>query len=107
MASTWKQHDTWPPLRGKASDENGLMDLSEATSLKFLAKSGTKLIEGAAVAIQPPDSDGYNWKYVWAAEDLSVVGEYKAELEITWEPGKVQTVPNKGTESLVVEADQG
>lgn len=111
MASVWKQHDTWPPLRGKAEDDDGLMDLTAADSLKFLAKSGTDLIEGAAEPIDPPDEDGFNWKYVWEETDLAKTGEYKVELEITWDalssPPKVQTVPNSGTQTLTVEADQG
>lgn len=111
MPTTVKQHDTWPPLRGKAEDEDGLVDLTVADSLKFLAKDGVALIEGAAEPIDPPDADGFNWSYTWQAGDTDVVGEYDVELEVTWDAGttppQVETIPNEGNETLTIEADQG
>lgn len=104
-----KQNDTWPPLRGAAADEDGLMDLSAADSLRFIMKSGQTLVDGSATAIEPPDEDGFNWSYTWGTADTSVVGTYQAELEITWDAGppvKIETVPNEGTLEIEIEAEQ-
>ena len=118
MPSTYKRHDTWPPIRGVAADENGNVDLTVADSVKFLAKSGSVLIEGTAEVLDPPESgliDGqsveFNWKYVLADGDLDTAGDYKVELEVTWDSGttppQVETFPSAGTELLTVEEDQG
>lgn len=108
---TIKQHDTWPPLRGKAEDEDGLLNLSDADIIKFIMVSGATVVEGEVEVIDPPDDDGFNWKYVWASGDTAVIGTYEAELEITWDnassPKKIQSVPNDGTLSVEIEEDLG
>lgn len=113
--ATIKRNDTWPPIRGAASDQSGLLDLTTADSLKFLAKSGATLISGTAEALSPPevDFDGkeYNWRYVWADGDTAIAGDYEVELEITWDstttPPQVETVPNSGKQTLTIESDVG
>lgn len=109
---TIPQHDTWPPLRGAASDDDGLMDLTLADSLKVLLKSGATLISGTAVAIAlPGDPDGMNWSYTWHANDTAITGTYNVELEITWDSGasppKVETVPNEDPLQVEIRADLG
>lgn len=98
---TLKQNDTYPYLRGKALDEEGTMDLTEADSIKVILKSGATVIEGE-VEVLESDPEGYTWQYKWAEGDTEVLGEYKAEIEITWdaEGKKVQTIPN-GTYATV------
>lgn len=109
--TTFKRNDTWPPLRGKATDDDGYIPLADADSLKVLLKSGTTLIEGVAVAIDPPDSDGMNFSYTWDDNDLDITGTYQVELEITWNsatsPPEVETVPNVGYATLIIVADLG
>lgn len=111
MADTLKRGDTWPPIRGRASDEDGAMDLAAADYVLFLAKAGSTLISGTAFVIDPPDADGMNWSYTPDADDFSVIGAYKTEIEIHWDeaavPPKVETVPNTGTETITIEQDQG
>jgi hypothetical protein len=96
---TVAQNDTWPPVRGAASDEDGLMDLTTADWLKFIMKSGAVTVSGTATVIDPPDADGFNWQYTWAATDTAVIGTYDAELEIHWDdtatPPQIETVPNE------------
>jgi hypothetical protein len=100
--STYTEGDTWPPQRFKAEDADGLVDLSTADEIEALirGKKGSVLISGTAVAIQPPDEDGYNGKYVWATGDLDeVADDYDVEIKVTWDkessPKKIQTFPNK------------
>jgi hypothetical protein len=89
------QGDLYPPMRGQASDETGVLDLTTAASLQFRAKSGATTITGVAVADTPPitDADGvhhWNWHYVWAGADTSVIGTYDVELLVTWAGSKPQ-----------------
>ena len=103
--STYTVGDTWPPMRFKAEDQNGLVDLSLADEIEVLilgtnSKGEVLRITGSAEAIQPPDKDGFNGKYVWGAEDLSeVTDDADVEIKVTWDntssPKKLQTFPNK------------
>lgn len=124
MASI-KRGDTWPPLRGKAEDDDGLIDMSAADYVKVIMKSGATTIQGtvtpasdvdpAYTANDPDfavaDSDGFNWKYTWGATDTAVVGTYSVELEITWDaastPPQVETVPNGDNPELEIVQDNG
>lgn len=116
MASdlTVKRHDTWPPIRGLASDEFGPLSLGDADFVKVLMKSGGTLITGLVTVHDPPltdpGGDDYNWEYAWAHGDTATAGDYKVELEVTWDdastPKKVETVPNISTRTLTIEADQ-
>jgi hypothetical protein len=110
---TIKAGDTWPPLRGRAEDQDGLLDLVDAEQILVIIKhsSGTPLLVKDATAIDPPDSDNMNWNTPWDEGDTDVIGSYDVELEITWDslstPPKVQTVPNDNTMSLDIVDDLG
>lgn len=100
--------DTHPPIRGAAADATGILDLTSADGLTFVAKQRVATgspaqFDGAATAIAPPyeiDEDGnhYNWRYIIAAGDTDVVGDYATELVVTWDaaavPPKVQRFPH-------------
>lgn len=114
--ATIKAGDTWPPLRGSAGpdlDGNNPADLASADSMILIIKhsSGAPLLEVTAVAIDPTLNDGDNWEYELQDGDTDVIGDYKMELEVTWDaastPPKVQTFPNVGTEILTIEDDLG
>lgn len=106
---TIAQNDTWPPLRGAASDEDGLLDLTSADWLKFIMKSGAVVVSGTATVIDPPDADGFNWQYTWHASDTSIIGTYQAELEIHWDdgasPAQIETVPNESPLEIEIRDD--
>lgn len=90
------QGDRYPPLRGQASDETGVLDLTTASSLQVRLKSGATLVTGTPVADTPPitDADGihhWNWHYAWGATDTSVIGIYACELKVTWPSALPQT----------------
>jgi hypothetical protein len=92
----YKTGDTWPPITGTVSDANGVVDISSAASLRFIAKSGAFVIAGAAENLddgQPANAG--KWKYTWGANDLANAGEYECEIEITWSAGVIETFPSK------------
>lgn len=99
---TMFQGDTWPPLRGEAKDETGVLDLTAAASLLARIRApnpsgGFFLISGAAVPDTPPiaDEDGvhfWNWHYVWQTGDTAqIAADYNVELVVTWAVGEIQT----------------
>ena len=46
---TVKAHDTFPPVTASLADNNGFIDLTNATSVKFLMKGTSVLVTGTAV----------------------------------------------------------
>lgn len=110
-----KQGDTEPPLKGTASDRNGLMPLSIAQELRVLIRRGDTLVQGVAAALDPPEVDpddpdglGLNWAYEFAEGDTdNPIGEYDVELKITWAPGRVTRVKNRGGVKLVITPNLG
>lgn len=105
-----KQHDTWPPLRFKVEDQDGLVNLTSADSIKLIL-AGPAVITGSVDPIDPPDADGFNASYTLAAADTATVGTYRGEIEVNWDSGAlpqaIETFPNSGTFTMVVEADLG
>ena len=95
----YKTGDTAPDIAGTVTDANGPVNISTATSLRFIAKSGSNpVIAGAATKVD----DGTTplrgkWKYTWGASDLSIAGTWEVEIEVTWTSGKIETFPNSKT----------
>lgn len=105
-----KQHDTYPPLRFKVQDEDGLIPLSAAESIRLIL-TGPNSIQGTVQPIEPPDVDGFNASFAWSAGQTDLAGLYQGEIEITWDssstPPAVETVPNSGSFQLIIESDLG
>ena len=107
MPTSIKRGDTYPPLRGLASDEDGPINMTSALSVTLIAKNGATLIGGTITTLAVPDADGFNWTYNWGTADTSIVGIYNVELEVRWATNSYQTIPNDGYETLTVVQDQG
>ena len=104
---TIKQNDTWPKLEATLSDANGPVDLTAATSVKFIMRKvgGTPIVTGTGAKKSPPGVDGVV-TYTWIAADTSVVGSYEGEFELTF-PGGVETFPNEGYFTIEIVDDLG
>lgn len=109
---TIKQNDTWPPLTATLKGDGGaVIDLTEAAEVRILLKSDTVTIKTGPVDI----IDAVNGKisYEWEAAageepaDTAFPGTYKMEFEITWGPGKVQSVPNDSYKELEIVEELG
>lgn len=100
--------DTFPDIRGAASDEDGLIDLSGADEVLFVASSSDAVIAGEADVLDPPE-DGYNWSYQLGADDTSVAGLYSSWLKVTWNasstPPRVEWITGRDT-IKIIEAPQ-
>ncbi len=112
-----KTDDTRPEFAVILRDQDGVMDLSSATSVRLvLKKTGTtvtgtctKLTITAAIAAGLASATdpftGQPWtapqlattcvvRYPWIAADTSSAGVYQGEVEVTWGAGLIETVPN-------------
>ena len=110
-SKTYKRNDTGPPITIQCLDGTNPQNLTTATSAKFLM--GT--IDAGGVSTQKVsqamtfDSDRTTGKvtYDWQTGDLDTPGDYKAEVEITWSGGDIQTFPSEGYLTITVVADVG
>lgn len=103
-----KQGDLRPSISATLTDSTGAaIDLTSATSVKFIMKSPTSssakistagVIETAASGIV---------SYTWNGTDTDTVGTYNAEFEVDWGSGVYQTFPADGYLEVEVVADLG
>lgn len=91
-----KQHDLLPKLVVTLLEGETPVDLTLATSARFLMRNilaGLKVTAVADVLDQTnPDNLG-KVSYTWAGLDTDTVGKFNGEIEITWPGGKTQTFP--------------
>jgi len=88
-----KENDTAPPIEAQFEDDNGdPVDISSNNSVTFKLHDDNELIIDAAAVV----TDGPNGKveYNWQDGDLDEEGEYKAEFELEYSDGTVETFPN-------------
>src|SRR5215213_3776595 len=97
-----KKGDTWPPLQGRAEDQDGPLPVIEADEILIFLRHKVNVstfIQGTVLAYAAPDDNGFNWEFQWRTGDTAVIGDYDCEIQITWDavssPPKVETVPNK------------
>lgn len=111
MASekTYKRGDTGPPAVVTCLDGENPVDLTFATSVKFLmgtvAANGNATPKVNATASFATDRTSGNVIYNWVAADLNTAGTYQAEVEVTWSNGQKQTFPANGYLTINVVAD--
>lgn len=103
---TMKQNDTFPPLRAYLQMANGSpITLPEAEVRLFVKdKEGNFKINTLVDIVDP--SKGYV-EYNWKSTDTDTVGEYLAELEITFQVGNKLTVPSDGYITLNITKEIG
>lgn len=85
---TYKTGDT--KVRFGATLSADVLDMTGAT-VRFIMKhkAGTKTIEGAAV-----NDEGSHVYFLFTGTDLDTKGTYKAEWEVTFPSGAIQTFPD-------------
>lgn len=101
--------DTWPPIKGLASDEDGPVDLTAADSMRLMCKSTSHLIELPVTVIDPIEIIGdeqYNWQADFETGDTEVVGVYVIQLEVTWSADQIETFPNSRGAAPVLAIEQ-
>lgn len=103
MSFEIKQNDRRPVFVVVLKDNFGeageaVVDLTAATAAVFnmrAASGGAVKISRGACTIS--NAAGGEVTYAWAATDTDTVGEYEAEVEVTWNDGKAETFPGGPT----------
>lgn len=105
----YKAHDTHPPLEATLKWHDGsAIDLSQAAEVVFTMNDAvrrTPIIHRRPVTIV--NAANGLVRVDWQAGDLQIPGEYDAEFEITFQNGRVLTVPNTGYIRIQVVPDLG
>lgn len=106
--ATYKQNDTAPAYTVQLTDEDSApVALTLASSVKMLMRMvGTTTAKINAAASILYAATGII-AYPWSASDLNTVGEFEAEVEVTWVDGTVETFPNDGFNTILVVDDIG
>jgi hypothetical protein len=98
-----KQNNTARPFVAVLRDDEGPVDLTDATVLFVMQQSGESEAKVSAEGEVDPDQTANKGKvkYSWASEDVDTAGTFLAEWVVTFDGGRVQSFPNEG--QLVVE----
>ena len=85
---SWHAGDTIPDLTGQATDGGVAVDLTPALSCLVHVKrpDGTLISRAPTVAVGTTGA----WSLPWQETEL-IEGVFRAELEVTWSVGHVQT----------------
>ena len=113
MAFTIKQNDRRPHfvvlLRDNiGEDDEAAVNLTTATSAVFnmRTQAGTSLkINRGSATISSAASGEVT--YQWGTIDTNTVGDYDAEIEVTWSDGKAETFPNDSYWTVSIVDDLG
>jgi hypothetical protein len=108
MTFTIKRNDTSPSIVGTAVRklDNTVIPITGATVRFHMGRIGETRLVDAAAAIFTDGSDG-KMKYDWQAADTIAIGNYKAEFEVTFADGSIETFPNGGYIDVQITPDLG
>jgi hypothetical protein len=82
------------------------IDLTGST-IKFHMRLSGQPIKVNAAAVVNPDQvtyKGQGW-YPWIAADTDTIGEFQAEVRVTYSTGKVETFPNNSYWPVYITAE--
>lgn len=84
----YKTGDTWPPLSGTCSDDNGPVNISTADSLRAIIKletpPTTKSLPATNLDVGTPETRGM-WEAPLSVDTWDNPGEWETELEVTFD----------------------
>lgn len=103
----FKHGDTAPAFRAQLLDDTTPVNLVPAASVRLIVTRGGAVVVDDEMTVEDQD-DNPGWvTRDWADDDLETVGDYQAEVEVTWDEGMVQTFPALGFATVRVNPDLG
>lgn len=91
-----KQNDRLPALEITIKNTGGEpLDLTSASAKFIMVDAETRTVKINASATIKDAANGVV-EYAWAEGDTDTVGDYRAEVEITYADGKIITAPSLG-----------
>lgn len=105
MAFRIKTNDTSPKLIVTLTDSSGnVVNLSGASAKLHMKKYGATSLKVQAAA-DVTDPVGGRVEYTWGAGDTSEAGTYYGEVEVTYGDLTVETFPNNGYFTIIIQED--
>ncbi len=106
MAFRIKTNDTSPKLGVTIKDVDGnAVDITGNNGVRFHMKaygSNTLTVDAAALVT---DATNGAISYEWVAGDTATAGTYYGEFEVTYADDRVETFPNKGYFTIIIQED--
>jgi hypothetical protein len=103
-----KQNDTRPVLDATLTENGTALNLTTATSVKFIMRQqgslGSAKINTTAAFVNRTSG---TVRYTWTSGDTDTIGSFNAEFEVTWSDGGVSTHPSNGYLTIDVQDDLG
>jgi hypothetical protein len=106
-----KTNDTWPKVKAVLEETNPTngkkepINLTGNESIKMVMKSGAGThIELAAVVVGEAKNGEVEMDWTSTAKSTEVAGIYNVEWKIKWSSTHTETVPNKGYDTILIEA---
>ena len=104
---TIKRHDLYPPVQAVLEQAGGVpINLQRATQVRFLLldSEGNLKVDAPVNVVDAPRGVVL---YEWQEGDTDTAGTYRAEFEITFDDGRILTVPNDDYIIIIVMDDLG
>ena len=98
-----KQNDTAPIIKAYLQDENGDAVNISGASVDFHMSDYSSTVINSPATIE--DETGGLVSYTWQSEDTTEKGNYKAEFEVTFADGSIETFPNTGYIEIKINAE--
>jgi len=92
MTFTTKRNNTSPAMLATLLDENRDVVILSGSSVRFHMRAigGELKVDQPATIVTPLEG---LVRYDWTASDTDTIGSYKAEFEVTFSDGSVETFP--------------
>lgn len=99
-----KRNDTAPALAVTLTVGGVAVDLSAASSVRFLMSDSTgRVVTDAPATITDPTNGKVS--YSWSAADTANAGRFNAEWEVTYVNGTKRTFPVSGFDRIIIDGD--
>jgi len=105
MAFRIKTNDTSPKLGLTLTSSSGSAVSLSGASVRFhMKKYGASTLKVDSAATITNASSGVI-EYAWQSEDTDTAGSYYGEVEVTYGDGTVETFPNNGYFTIIIQED--
>ena len=105
MAFKIKTNDTSPKLTVDLEDASGAAINLDGSSARFHMKKYGETSLKIDASADITDSSGGRVEYTWSSGDTDTAGTYYGEIEVTFGDNSVETFPNSGYFTIIIQED--
>jgi len=100
-----KQNDTSPAIAAQLLDANGDAVNVAGASVAFNMRTRGGAVKVNAAAGSVVNASEGRVKYSWDAADTDTIGRYEAEFQVTYADSSIETFPNTGYITVIIQDD--